>query len=1411
MPRFAFSRSFLMLAVLVLAGAATQIRSGNDEIRWVNRGAGGGGTMHGTAVSPNDANLVLMASDVGGLFRSADGGKTWSLRNGAIVDPAESTQYGSDAVVFAPSNPSIAYYDFFRSTDAGLNWTKWPFQGLAGPHALAPHPTDANIVYAGRDGMIFKVNFNGTPSCTRTCLVSGNPDCSVTNTCAWSGNWTITPPAVRSIAIRPSNPNEILACTDSGLFKSLNGGTTWTAPITSGLPHNNCGRIALRAGTDTLFLTLRTVAGAPDASGWVDVDSWSGGVYKSTGAAWGETWTPVMGSDLNMPEYAVNGNFEQAGDASHPVAKWRVLSGTVQADHDFFHGGGTALQVFSSSAAETDPPVKIQAIDRGALYVLSVWAHSDNPPFNSFPVDIKILYYTDDNGTTPLNWPEQTFNNVEPVGDVNPNTSGWRRYEKLVRIPDQAASYRMWLINNSTGSATTSYDDLSFKRTQSLPKRVGPALTAEPMFVDYSNIVVDPTDSQKVYVETAINRGNALINANDSLYMADSHGVWKTTDGGTSWSHVTRTNYHDNVLDGHPVCGNGVCEGHGTAASEGENSGTCPADCPAGCGDKVCSAGESLANCQVDCPNYTDPPRPWYEAHLSQNGGETWLGEYDGGGLAIGGSGSPGTLYLGNDMYKTTDGGITWQQIAYDPIWPASGKGDASYTARGDASDIYVYTVGTNPNDGNVVYSGTKDLLLQVSRDGGKSFVWEGSPDWLKLGQSNGLGDELAASTINSMIVEPTSNGSVSTIYAGTYVNETAHSSYTNVGGVLRGDYDPATSAWTWSTVGTPASHPKGGAIALARDSSGTFFAGVYGKGLYRLDSNVWTLQPATCSMGANLAPPPNWKIYRLVVDPVTGYLYAASGNPLAYDPNAVEPDPGATGVTGVWESTDHGTSWCKVSDAPMDKEPVVALYVYGNGVVLAGTSYAQGAVGGLSTCPAPLQPFPSNQWTGDGGLYRGCRWNAATQQCQNNPDNPWHWDRILAQPYVSAIAVSPLQDQIVYAQSAQVNNNPVGQCAGIYKSLDGGATWTRLANNGLMNLRYGGLFFSAADPHRIYGASVGSGLFEGTITCGPVAEGFADTDGDGIADCSDPYYDATVDVTPLTFGALTGGTLSSIRSASVDDTYQSFSETSSGPSKLEKVWDFGNLPTGRTYTLNVEAYRASGGGQQGDNFDFKFTAKATACLNTDGNGTTALTVSTPTDNDTLQMASLGTVSSSHVCVQARDANRQGSDTQMDSLSVDRLFLSIPEALTSNDNSVHPVPDPGSIFSGTHLDTRTSNNTREILKESSVQVTGGFTSRLVHTWQFFQVPGTSSHLLHLEGRRPANTEGDNFQFYFSLDGINYTPVGGALISSAVELNGGADYAIPGTGGTWYIQVRDTDATVGATMLDTVEIDQLTIK
>jgi hypothetical protein len=53
-----------------------------------------------------------------------------------------------------------------------------------------------------------------------------------------------------------------------------------------------------------------------------------------------------------------------------------------------------------------------------------------------------------------------------------------------------------------------------------------------------------------------------------------------------------------------PKCGNGTCEA-------GENSETCPGDCPVDpgtCGNGTCDAGETSGTCPSDCPNSGSPP-----------------------------------------------------------------------------------------------------------------------------------------------------------------------------------------------------------------------------------------------------------------------------------------------------------------------------------------------------------------------------------------------------------------------------------------------------------------------------------------------------------------------------------------------------------------------------------------------------------------------------------------------------------------------------------------------------------------------------------------------------------------------------------------------------------------------------------
>src|SRR5260221_5876779 len=183
-----------------------------------------------------------------------------------------------------------------------------------------------------------------------------------------------------------------------------------------------------------------------------------------------------------------------------------------------------------------------------------------------------------------------------------------------------------------------------------------------------------------------------------------------------------------------------------------------------------------------------------------------------------------------------------------------------------------------------------------------------------------------------------------------------------------------------------------------------------------------------------------------------------------------------------------HGDLNLDLDPNNMEGEPNTDIVMVDQNHMLASTWYAHSTrtVTGCVT-----------GWCGDGGIYRGSRDGAGS----------WTWNRVLSQPSVTGLARSPANNLIVYAFVGQVCCGTLipGQQAGIYKSTDGGQTWPiQLTNTGLQNLYYGRLYFAGPDAHTLYASTIGDGVFKGTITCGPVAEGFPDADSDGIADCSD-------------------------------------------------------------------------------------------------------------------------------------------------------------------------------------------------------------------------------------------------------------------------------------------------------------------
>ena len=228
------------------------------------------------AIDPSNP-AILYAGTSSGVFRTTDAGANWSDSSTGL--PNSSDVY---ALAIDPSNPAVVYAGtggtsntargIFKSTDGGASWTDssngltHPLISGLGVGALAIDPSNPAIVYAGTGtgtftaAGIFKTTDGGA---TWTATNTGLPDVFT----------------VHALAIDPSNPAIVYAGTGTGtpggVFKTIDGGASWTASST-GLPD---------------FPYVDTLAIDPSDPATLYAGTEGAGVFKSTDA--GATWQPT--------------------------------------------------------------------------------------------------------------------------------------------------------------------------------------------------------------------------------------------------------------------------------------------------------------------------------------------------------------------------------------------------------------------------------------------------------------------------------------------------------------------------------------------------------------------------------------------------------------------------------------------------------------------------------------------------------------------------------------------------------------------------------------------------------------------------------------------------------------------------------------------------------------------------------------------------------------------------------------------------------------------------------------------------------------------------------------------------------------------------------------------------------------
>ena len=264
-----------------------------------------GGRVTTVTGVPSQPRTFYMGVASGGVFRTTDGGATWTPTTDGKV-PLGST--GSIAV--ADSDPNVIYLGtgsdgvrsnvstgrgVYKTTDGGDTWTFVGLHDAGQIGAVRIHPTNPDIVWVSAMGNAF------TPNAERG--IFKTTDGGKT----WKKTLFISDGVgAMDVELQPGNPNVVYAwmshlerkpwtivsgSREGGFYKSTDGGETFTH-ITTGLPTELIGKgnLAVTAAKpDRIYALVEAKPG--------------GGFYRSDDT--GRTWTLVntQGSLIQRPFY----------------------------------------------------------------------------------------------------------------------------------------------------------------------------------------------------------------------------------------------------------------------------------------------------------------------------------------------------------------------------------------------------------------------------------------------------------------------------------------------------------------------------------------------------------------------------------------------------------------------------------------------------------------------------------------------------------------------------------------------------------------------------------------------------------------------------------------------------------------------------------------------------------------------------------------------------------------------------------------------------------------------------------------------------------------------------------------------------------------------------------------------------
>lgn len=587
----------LILALLLTSAISGQIDSKSfasitSNLSWRSIGpANMGGRVADVEGVAGDPNLVYVATGSGGLFKTTDGGVTWT----ALFERQSTISIGD--IALEPGNPdviwvgtgesnvrnSVSFGDgVYKSTDGGKTWKHMGLKDTNTISKIIVHPKNPDIVYVSAIGHAF-----GT-----------NDDRGVFMTTDGGKNWTKTlfidnEHGASDLDLDPNNPNVLVAGMwrfkrqpwtftsggdKGGVFRSTDGGRSWNK-ITAGLP-KMIGRVGVAiapSNGNVVYAMLESKEGAlyrSDDKGETfrlinrQQQLASRGFYYTTVRVDPTNENRVFAVATNLFESIDGGrNFQRITptthidyhalwiDAKNPKRMWQGQDGGVAVTYDGVtwdyrnnFAAGQFYQVFADNAlpfynlsgglqdngtwvgpSRNREPVGIMNDDwrmisfGDGFYAI---AHPDNPD----------LFLTESQGgsvvrTDMKNREQQSVVPYIGLGGAAGNSKfrfNWNA--PLILSPHDKNT--VYIAGNAVFKSTDfglTWSQISPDLTTNNPERLKDA--GGPLF---------PENTTAEYYCTIISLSESPIQANMIWAGSDDGNVQVTSDGGKSWSNLTK-------------------------------------------------------------------------------------------------------------------------------------------------------------------------------------------------------------------------------------------------------------------------------------------------------------------------------------------------------------------------------------------------------------------------------------------------------------------------------------------------------------------------------------------------------------------------------------------------------------------------------------------------------------------------------------------------------------------------------------------------------------------------------------------------------------------------------------------------------------------------------------------------------